>query len=100
VSFNSIQEVVNQSALEQRMDEVQHWAAGRVEELGIAAGRALGTVYQVDWQNVPQPIAQWIEKHPKQTTILVAGGSVIFAPFRITLPVLGILGFGAAGVIK
>ncbi|KAK3064900.1 hypothetical protein LTS18_002856 [Coniosporium uncinatum] len=80
------------------MDEVQRWAADRVEELRIAAGESLDTVYHVEWQSMPQPIAQWIEEHPNQTTFLAVGASVFFAPFLITVPVLGMLGFGAAGV--
>ncbi|KAK3081505.1 hypothetical protein LTS18_006005 [Coniosporium uncinatum] len=97
-TFNGIHKAVKQSALKQCMDEVQQWAADRVEELKIAAGEALDTVYHVECQNMPQPIAQWIEEHPKQTTFLVAGGSVFFAPFLITVPVLGMLGFVAAVV--
>lgn len=80
------------------MDEVQQWAADRVEELRIAAGESLDTVYHVEWQKMPQPIAQWIEEHPNQTTFLAVGASVFSAPFLITVPVLGMLGFGAAGV--
>ncbi|KAI5862469.1 hypothetical protein GGS23DRAFT_102398 [Durotheca rogersii] len=44
--------------------------------------------------------AEWVAENPKQTALLAGAGLVTLVPAIISGPALGILGFGAQGVIK
>jgi hypothetical protein len=84
-------------------DKLSQEARGRIgstaNELGIAVSVAAKNVLCIPESHLPQAIAQWIAEHPGQTTFIVVGGAVFFAPFLIRVPVLTALGFTTSGVV-
>jgi len=51
----------------------------------------------IDWKGLPRKIWKWIQAHPFQTAFIVLGLTMLVAPYVFFTPVLGLLGFTAAG---
>lgn len=43
--------------------------------------------------------AEWAATNPKQATVAGAGAACVVAPMLVMAPVLGLVGFGANGIV-
>lgn len=78
--------------------EAREWVQRTAKELGVAVAAAEKGIFNIPLSSLPGEIAQWIAEHPKQTAFIIVGGTVFFAPYLVTVPVLNSLGFSANGV--
>ncbi|KAK7545633.1 hypothetical protein IWX49DRAFT_640369 [Phyllosticta citricarpa] len=54
-------------------------------------------VFSIKWEDLPENIKTYVQENPREAGFRVVGGVVFFAPGLITGPLLGMLGFTAAG---
>ncbi|KKY15139.1 hypothetical protein UCDDS831_g07865 [Diplodia seriata] len=51
----------------------------------------------VEWRQLPKQTKDYVAQHPYQTAFYAVNGAVFAAPLAFAAPVLGAVGFGAAG---
>lgn len=71
--------------------------AGTQQFLHDAASTTRDKAAGVEWDKAPKHIQDYITEHPYQTAFYVVNGVVIAAPFVVAGPLLGAVGFTAAG---
>jgi hypothetical protein len=97
-TYDQAYQFVSQVDWDKLSQEAKAWIGSTANELGVAISVASKNVLCIPECHLPQAIAQWIVEHPGQTAFIIIAGTVFFAPFLITVPVLTALGFTASGV--